>query len=146
MAPRIRALTQAGIAVMAHIGFTPQSEHTLGGYRVQGRGDASDRVVADARAVQEAGAFAVVMEMVPGDVAERISKELTIPTIGIGAGAGCDGQVLVWQDMLGLREGRVPRFVRQYARLHEVVGDAVRAYRADVLDGAFPAPEHGFEG
>ena len=144
MAPVIEKCTRGGIPVMAHIGFTPQSEHTLGGYRVQGRGDASDRVIADAHAVQEAGAFAVVMEMVPGDVAERISKELTIPTIGIGAGAGCDGQVLVWQDAFGLRTGRMARFVKQYADVHGVLLDAARAYADDVRGGTFPGPEHTF--
>ena len=117
---------------MAHIGFTPQSEHTLGGYRVQGRGDAADRVLRDAHAVQEAGAFAVVMEMVPGDVATQVTKELTIPTIGIGAGNGCDGQVLVWQDAFGLRTGRMARFVKQYADVHGVLLDAARAYADDV--------------
>ncbi len=144
MAPVIEKCTQGGIPVMAHIGFTPQSEHTLGGYRVQGRGDASDRVIADARAVQEAGAFAVVMEMVPGDVAEQISKELGIPTIGIGAGAGCDGQVLVWQDAFGLRTGRMARFVKQYADVHGVLLQAARAYADDVRGGTFPGPEHTF--
>jgi 3-methyl-2-oxobutanoate hydroxymethyltransferase len=144
MAPVIEKCTQGGIPVMAHIGFTPQSEHTLGGYRVQGRGDASDRVIADAHAVQEAGAFAVVMEMVPGDVAERISKELTIPTIGIGAGAGCDGQVLVWQDAFGLRTGRMARFVKQYADVHGVLLDAAKAYADDVRGGTFPGAEHTF--
>ena len=144
MTPVIERCTRGGIPVMAHIGFTPQSEHTLGGYRVQGRGDAGDRVVADARAVQEAGAFAVVMEMVPGDVAEQISKELTIPTIGIGAGAGCDGQVLVWQDAFGLRTGRMARFVKQYADVHGVLLEAARAYADDVRGGTFPGPEHTF--
>ena len=144
MAPVIEKCTQGGIPVMAHSGFTPQSEHTLGGYRVQGRGDASDRIIADARAVQDAGAFAVVMEMVPGDVAERISKELTIPTIGIGAGAGCDGQVLVWQDAFGLRTGRMARFVKQYADVHGVLLEAARAYADDVRGGTFPGPEHTF--
>ena len=144
MAPVIEKCTQGGIPVMAHIGFTPQSEHTLGGYRVQGRGDASDRIIADARAVQEAGAVAVVMEMVPGDVAERISKELTLPTIGIGAGAGCDGQVLVWQDAFGLRTGRMARFVKQYADVHGVLLEAARAYADDVRGGTFPGPEHTF--
>jgi 3-methyl-2-oxobutanoate hydroxymethyltransferase len=144
MAPVIEKCTLGGIPVMAHIGFTPQSEHTLGGYRVQGRGDTSDRVIADAHAVQEAGAFAVVMEMVPGDVAERISKELTIPTIGIGAGAGCDGQVLVWQDAFGLRTGRMARFVKQYADVHGVLLDAARAYADDVRGGTFPGAEHTF--
>jgi 3-methyl-2-oxobutanoate hydroxymethyltransferase len=144
MAPVITKCVQGGIPVMAHIGFTPQSEHTLGGYRVQGRGDAADRVIRDAHAVQEAGAFAVVMEMVPGDVAERISKELTIPTIGIGAGNGCDGQVLVWQDAFGLRTGKMARFVKQYADLHSVLLEGARSYAADVKSGEFPAPEHTF--
>ena len=144
MTPVIEKCTRGGIPVMAHIGFTPQSEHTLGGYRVQGRGDASDRVIADARAVQDAGAFAVVMEMVPGDVAEQISKELTIPTIGIGAGAGCDGQVLVWQDAFGLRTGRMAKFVKQYADVHGVLLEAARAYADDVRGGTFPGPEHTF--
>ena len=139
-----REVHPGGIPVMAHIGFTPQSEHTLGGYRVQGRGDASDRVIADARAVQEAGAFAVVMEMVPGDVAEQISKELTIPTIGIGAGAGCDGQVLVWQDAFGLRTGRMARFVKQYADVHGVLLEAAKAYADDVRGGTFPGADHTF--
>ena len=113
---------------------------------MQGRGaGAAERMTASARALEAAGAFAVLMEMVPSDVAAAVDAALRVPTVGIGAGPGTTGQVLVWQDMLGLREGRVPRFVRQYARLHEVVGEAVRAYRADVLDGAFPAPEHGFE-
>ena len=144
MAPVITKCVQGGIPVMAHIGFTPQSEHTLGGYRVQGRGDSSDRIIADARAVQDAGAFAVVMEMVPGNVAERISKELTIPTIGIGAGNGCDGQVLVWQDAFGLRTGRMAKFVKQYADVHSVLLDAAKAYADDVRAGTFPGPEHTF--
>lgn len=144
MAPVITKCVQGGIPVVAHIGFTPQSEHTLGGYRVQGRGDAADRVVADAHAVQEAGAFAVVMEMVPADVARRISTELTIPTVGIGAGNGCDGQVLVWQDAFGLRTGRMPRFVKQYADLHAVLLEGAKAYRDDVKARAFPADEHSF--
>ena len=117
---------------MAHIGFTPQSEHALGGYRVQGRGEAADRVLDDAQAVQDAGAFAVVMEMVPGDVAAEVTKELGIPTIGIGAGVECDGQVLVWQDAFGLRTGRMAKFVKQYADLHGVLLDAAREYAADV--------------
>ena len=144
MAPVIEKCTQGGIPVMAHIGFTPQSEHTLGGYRVQGRGETSDRIVADAHAVQEAGAFAVVMEMVPGDVAQQISRELSIPTIGIGAGAGCDGQVLVWQDAFGLRTGKMARFVKQYADLHGVLLDAARAYADDVRGGTFPGADHTF--
>ena len=144
MAPQITRLSQGGIPVMAHIGFTPQSEHALGGPRVQGRGDASERVLADAHAVQDAGAFAVVMEMVPGDVAAEITKTLSVPTIGIGAGVDCDAQVLVWQDMAGLRTGRLPRFVKQYADLHGVLLGAAQAYAADVAAGTFPGPEHTF--
>ncbi|GHJ58230.1 3-methyl-2-oxobutanoate hydroxymethyltransferase [Nocardioides sp. OK12] len=144
MVPVIEKLTRGGVPVMAHIGFTPQSEHTLGGYRVQGRGEAAERVRRDALAVQEAGAFAVVMEMVPGDVAAQISRELDIPTIGIGAGAGCDGQVLVWQDAFGLRTGRMARFVKQYADVHSVLLEGARAYAEDVKGGTFPGPEHTF--
>jgi 3-methyl-2-oxobutanoate hydroxymethyltransferase len=143
-APAIEAITQAGIPVMAHIGFTPQSEHQLGGYRVQGRGDSAAAVLEDARAVAEAGAFSVVLEMVPGEVAKRVTHELEIPTIGIGAGPDCDGQVLVWQDMSGLRTGPMPRFVKKYADLHGVLSEAARAYAKDVRDGAFPAAEHTF--
>ncbi len=144
MAEQVRLLTRSGIPVMAHIGFTPQSEHNLGGYRVQGRGETGRRLLADALAMEEAGAFAVVMEMVPGDVAAEITKTLAIPTIGIGAGVDCDAQVLVWQDMAGLRTGRLPRFVKQYADLHGVLRDAASAYAADVAAGTFPGPEHTF--
>ena len=144
MAAQIQLLSQGGVPVMAHIGFTPQSEHALGGYRVQGRGDTGNRVLEDALAVQEAGAFAVVMEMVPGDVAAQVTKELTIPTIGIGAGAECDGQVLVWQDAFGLRSGRMARFVKQYADVRTVLLDAARSYAGEVRDGSFPGPEHTF--
>jgi 3-methyl-2-oxobutanoate hydroxymethyltransferase len=145
MASRIRALTTAGIPVMAHIGFTPQAEHSLGGYRVQGRGEAAEALLADARAVAEAGAFAVVMEMVPAELAARVTAELPIPTVGIGAGADCDAQVLVWQDMAGLRPGRAPRFVKQYADLHGVLSAAVREYVDEVREGTFPEPERSFE-
>jgi len=144
MVPQIERMTRGGIPVMAHIGFTPQSEHALGGYRVQGRGDTAERVLRDAEAVQEAGAFAVVMEMVPGDVAAQVTRKLQIPTIGIGAGKECDGQVLVWQDAFGLRAGRMPRFVKQYADLRSVLLDAARAYDADVKAGDFPGAEHTF--
>ena len=144
MAPQIERMAQGGIPVMAHIGFTPQSEHALGGYRVQGRGDAAERVLRDAEAVQEAGAFAVVMEMVPGDVAAEITRKLQISTIGIGAGKECDGQVLVWQDAFGLRTGRMPRFVKQYADLRSVLLDAAKAYDAEVKTGEFPGPDHTF--
>jgi 3-methyl-2-oxobutanoate hydroxymethyltransferase len=144
VAPQIAAMTGAGIPVMAHIGFTPQSEHTLGGYRVQGRGDAAEDVLADAQAVAEAGAFAVVLEMVPGDVAKRITHDLVIPTIGIGAGPDTDAQVLVWQDMVGLRTGRAPRFVKKYADVAGVLAAATKAFAEEVRDGAFPAAEHTF--
>jgi len=144
VAPQIAAMTAAGIPVMAHVGFTPQSEHVLGGYRVQGRGDAAEDVVADAHAVAEAGAFAVVLEMVPGEVAKRVTHDLAIPTIGIGAGPDCDAQVLVWQDMAGLRTGKAPRFVKRYADLAGVLTDAVRRFAEDVRDGEFPAGEHTF--
>jgi len=145
MAPTVKLLTSGGVPVMAHIGFTPQSEHSLGGYRVQGRGDAAAKTIADAEALQDAGAFAVVMEMVPGDVAAEITKRLRIPTIGIGAGPDCDAQVLVWQDMMGLRSGRMPRFVKQYADLREVMLTAAQAYAEEVAAGVFPGPEHTFE-
>ena len=144
MAPQIELMSRGGIPVMAHIGFTPQSEHALGGYRVQGRGDAASRVLEDAHAVQEAGAFAVVMEMVPGDVAAQVTKELAIATIGIGAGVGCDGQVLVWQDAFGLRTGRMPRFVKQYADVRGVLMEGARAFAAEVRSGGFPGQEHTF--
>ncbi|MGI5519366.1 3-methyl-2-oxobutanoate hydroxymethyltransferase [Micromonospora sp. CA-259024] len=143
-AAQIAAIVGAGIPVMAHIGFTPQSEHTLGGYRVQGRGDTADEVLADARAVTEAGAFAVVLEMVPGEVAKRITHELPIPTVGIGAGPDTDAQVLVWQDMAGLRTGKAPRFVKRYADLAGALTDATRRFADEVRGGDFPAAEHTF--
>jgi 3-methyl-2-oxobutanoate hydroxymethyltransferase len=144
VAGQIAAITGAGIPVMAHIGFTPQSEHAIGGYRVQGRGDDAEHVVADAHAVAEAGAFAVVLEMVPGQVAKRITHELAIPTIGIGAGQDTDAQVLVWQDMAGLRTGKAPRFVKRYADLAGTLAEATRRYAEEVRSGAFPAQEHTF--
>jgi len=144
VADQIRRVVDAGIPVMGHIGFTPQSEHRLGGYRVQGRGDDSARLLADAHAVAEAGAFAVVLEMVPGDLAAQVTAELDIPTVGIGAGADCDAQVLVWQDMAGLRRGRLQRFVKQYANLAKIIGDAAAAYVEDVRSGTFPSEQHTF--
>jgi 3-methyl-2-oxobutanoate hydroxymethyltransferase len=145
VAAQIAAMTGAGIPVMAHIGFTPQSEHAIGGYRVQGRGDAAEDVLADAYAVAEAGAFAVVLEMVPGAVAKRVTHDLEIPTIGIGAGPDTDAQVLVWQDMAGLRTGKPPRFVKRYADLADVLADATRRFADEVRDGVFPAAEHTFD-
>ncbi len=145
MVPQVKLLTDGGIPVCAHIGFTPQSEHQLGGYRVQGRGDGAARLVEEAKALEAAGAFAVVMEMVPAPIAAEVTKALRIPTVGIGAGIDCDAQVLVWQDMLGLNTGKAPRFVKRYADLHTVMLDATRQYVDDVKGGAFPAAEHSFE-
>jgi 3-methyl-2-oxobutanoate hydroxymethyltransferase len=145
VAPQIKALTENGIPVMAHIGFTPQSEHALGGFRVQGRGAGADQLLADAHAVQEAGSFAVVLEMVPAALAAQVTKELAIPTVGIGAGVDCDAQVLVWPDMAGLTGGRVPRFVKKYADLRGELLRAAKEYAEEVRSGTFPAPEHSFE-
>jgi 3-methyl-2-oxobutanoate hydroxymethyltransferase len=145
VAPQVRLLTESGIPVMAHVGFTPQSENTLGGFRVQGRGAGAEQLLADAHAVQEAGAFAVVMEMVPAEIAGQVTKELTIPTIGIGAGPDCDAQVLVWPDMAGLNGGRVPKFVKKYADLRGELLRAAQEYATEVRGGVFPGPEHSFE-
>ncbi len=138
----VRRMTESGIPVMGHVGLTPQSVHQLGGYRVQGRtlGEAR-RLMEDALAVEEAGAFAVVIESAPGELAKLVSSRLTIPTIGIGAGAGCDGQVQVIHDILGL-SARRPRHAKQYARLNDVILAALRAYAAEVSDASFPAAEH----
>ncbi|GAA4394790.1 3-methyl-2-oxobutanoate hydroxymethyltransferase [Tsukamurella soli] len=145
MAPTIEFLTRRGIPVMAHIGFTPQSVNTLGGNRVQGRGDAdAERIRADAKAVDTAGAFSVVLEMVPAAVAKQVTEASGIPTIGIGAGADCDGQVLVWQDMAGLARGRVARFVKRYADLGDQLEHAAAEYVSEVASGEFPGPEHTF--
>jgi 3-methyl-2-oxobutanoate hydroxymethyltransferase len=144
-AGQIRALSDAGIPVMAHLGFTPQSEHALGGFRVQGRGAGAEKLIEDALAVQAAGAFAVVLEMVPADVAKRVTAELRVPTIGIGAGPDTDAQVLVWPDMAGLNTGRVPRFVKRYADLAGVLGGAAEQYAREVRDGVYPTAEHSFE-
>lgn len=145
MAGTIRRIVDAGIPVVGHIGFTPQSEHALGGAVIQGRGAAAEKLRADARAVQEAGAFAVVLEMVPAQVATDITAELDIVTIGIGAGNGTDGQVLVWQDAFGLNRGRTARFVRQYADLGSQLLDAAKHYAADVGNGQFPAAAESYE-
>ncbi len=146
MADTVRALVDRGIPVLGHLGLTPQSVHALGGYRVQGRDEgAADRLLADARALEAAGAAGVVLELLPSALARRISAALTIPTIGIGAGAGCAGEVLVLHDMLGLNEAFNPKFLKRYAELGEAVRTAVRAYAADVRDGRYPGPEHGFD-
>lgn len=143
-ADTVRAMVQAGIPVMAHIGFTPQSEHALGGYRVQGRGDDARRLIEDAVALADAGAFCVLMEMVPADTAAAVDAAVDVPTVGIGAGNSTTGQVLVWQDMAGLRGGRMAKFVRQYADLRSSLSDAAKAYGDDVRSGQFPGPEHSF--
>ncbi|MCW2601479.1 MAG: panB [Frankiales bacterium] len=142
--PQVELLVESGVPVMGHLGLTPQSVNTLGGYRVQGRGEAGDQLIADALALQDAGAFALVLEVVPADLAERVTKELTIPTIGIGAGAGTDAQVLVWTDMAGLTPGPGPKFLKRYADLRSVLGEAARAYADDVRDSRYPATEHGY--
>lgn len=142
--PHIAKLSLSGIPVMAHIGFTPQMEHQLGGYRVQGRGEDGQRLIDSAKALEAAGAFALLIEMVPGDVGAAITQAVSIPTVGIGAGNQCDAQVLVWQNMAGLRQGRLPRFVKQYADLRSVLQTAARDFAEDVQAGTFPGPEHTF--
>ena len=145
MASRARAIVQAGIPVMGHVGLTPQSATALGGFKTQGRtAEAALRLLADARELEAAGCFAVVLEAVPARVAERITRVLTVPTIGIGAGPACDGQVLVYHDLLGLTEGHLPRFVKRYASLSREIRDALEAYAADVRAGTFPGEEHTY--
>ena len=142
---RVRAMVGAGIPVMGHVGLTPQSATMLGGYKAQGRTAAKARaLLADAQALQAAGCFAIVLEAVPAQVAARVSQALRIPTIGIGAGPGCDGQVLVWHDLLGLTEGRTAKFVKRYANIAAEIRQALSAYAADVRSGAFPAEEHTY--
>lgn len=143
---QIKAITNAGIPVMAHLGLTPQAINALGGYRVQGKSaDDAQRLLDDAKAVERAGAFAVVLECVPAKLAEHISKALTIPTIGIGAGAGCDGQVLVYQDMLGMYSDFTPKFVKKYADLSSVMKEAFKNYIDDLDNGSFPQQEHTYK-
>ena len=145
VADRIRAIVDCQIPVCAHIGLTPQGINALGGFKVQGKtADSARKLLEDAHAVEEAGAFAVVLEAIPAELDERVSAELTIPTIGIGAGAGCDGQVLVNQDMLGMFHDFTPKFVRRFAEVGDVMLDAYRAYDAAVKDGTFPAAEHTY--
>lgn len=144
-AKQIRRIVRAGIPVMAHIGFTPQSEHGLGGHIIQGRGDdGAARLLEDAHAVEEAGAFAVVLEMVPSAVAAQVTAELAIPTISVGAGPECDGQLLVWSDWAGFTRGRIPKFVKQYAAIGETLLDAARTFKRDVEEGVYPGPEHEY--
>ncbi|MFE9118022.1 3-methyl-2-oxobutanoate hydroxymethyltransferase [Streptomyces sp. NPDC007172] len=141
---QIRLLVDSGIPVMGHIGLTPQSVNTLG-YRVQGRGDeAAHQLLRDAKAVQDAGAFAIVLELVPAELAAEVTRSLHIPTVGIGAGVECDAQVLVYTDMVGLTPGKTPRFTKQYMNLRESLGDAAKAFAGEVVGGSFPAEEHTF--
>jgi 3-methyl-2-oxobutanoate hydroxymethyltransferase len=142
--PQVELLTSSGIAVMGHLGLTPQSVHAFGGYRVQGRGDDGDRLVQDALALQDAGAFAIVLEVIPADLAERVTKELRIPTIGIGGGSATDAQVLVWTDMAGLTPGKGPKFLKRYADLRGTLLDAARTYADEVRTGDYPGPEHSY--
>ncbi|MCX5587094.1 3-methyl-2-oxobutanoate hydroxymethyltransferase [Streptomyces erythrochromogenes] len=137
-------IVQSGIPVMSHLGLTPQSVNAMG-YRVQGRGDeAAHQLLRDAKAAQDAGAFAVVLELVPAELAAEVTRSLHIPTVGIGAGAECDAQVLVWTDMMGLTGGKMPKFVKQYAKLRETMTDAAKAFAEDVVGGTFPQAEHAF--
>ena len=145
MAETVRALVDVGIPVMGHLGLTPQSVHALGGYRVQGRDEkTAERLKADAKALEQAGAFAIVLELIPAPLASQITKSLTIPTIGIGAGPACDGQVLVLPDMLGLNDRFNAKFVKRYAALAEDLREAVKLYAAEVREGRYPGPEHSF--
>ncbi|RKS73988.1 3-methyl-2-oxobutanoate hydroxymethyltransferase [Motilibacter peucedani] len=142
--PQVQALVAAGIPVMGHLGLTPQSVNQLGGFKVQGRGDAGTRLLEDARSLQAAGAFAVVLEAVPAELGAKVTAELDIPTVGIGAGPGTDAQVLVWQDMAGLTSGPVPKFVRRYADVRGVLREAATAYAADVTSGTWPSEENSY--
>lgn len=143
-AKQIKRIVRAGIPVMAHIGFTPQSEHGLGGHMIQGRGAGAQQLLEDAHAVQEAGAFAVVLEMVPSGVAAQVTSELSIPTISVGAGPHCDGQLMVWTDWAGFTTGRIPKFVKQYATIGQTLLDAATTFRLEVESGAYPAPENEY--
>lgn len=140
---QIEALTEAGIAVMGHLGFTPQTVHALGGYKVQGRGDDAQQLIADALAIQDAGAFALVLEMIPADLAKEVTDALDIPTIGIGAGVDTDAQILVWTDMVGLSQ-KIPKFAKQYLNLREDISTAASSYAEEVRSGAFPTAEQSF--
>lgn len=143
--PQIKAIVQAGIPVMGHLGLTPQSVNAFGGYKVQGKDtETAQKLLEDAKAVAEAGAFAVVLECVPAALAEKITKAVPIPTIGIGAGAGCDGQILVYQDMLGMFSDYTPKFVKRFADIGGAMKEVFQAYIAEVASGTFPAEEHGY--
>lgn len=143
--PQVEALANAGIPVIGHLGLTPQSVNVLGGYRVQGRGEGGQRLLHDAKAMESAGATAVVLEVVPAELAAQVSEVLTIPTIGIGAGPATDAQVIVWQDLLGLTPDPAPRFVRRYANLRDIMSEAIGSWVSDVESREYPAPEHSYE-
>ncbi|MHB1222417.1 MAG: 3-methyl-2-oxobutanoate hydroxymethyltransferase, partial [Gemmatimonadaceae bacterium] len=141
----VRAVVEAGIPVMGHLGFTPQSVHAMGGARVQGRDPAAaDDIVDQARRLEDAGVFSIVLELVPAAVAERVTAAVQVPTIGIGAGIGCDGQVLVLPDLLGLTDTFTPRYLKRYASMGEETREAIRRFAADVRDGSYPTPDHSF--
>lgn len=145
MVPTVELLTKSGIPVMGHIGLLPQSVHQMGGYRVQGRGEAGQTLIEDAKALEAAGAFAIVLEVIPSDLAAQITKAIKIPTIGIGAGPSTDAQVIVWQDLLGLSLGKPAKFVKRYADLGQIVGQASKAWALDVVNGIYPDAAHSYE-
>ena len=145
MAPTVRLITEAGIPVVGHIGLTPQSVYQLGGYRVQGRGDEGQQLIDDALALQEAGACAIVLEVVPSELAQKITEQLHIPTVGIGAGVHTDAQVIVWQDLMGLTPGKPAKFVQQYANLRERISQAADAWAHDVVSGTYPDVNHSYQ-
>lgn len=142
--PQVEALVNAGIPVMGHLGLTPQSVNTMGGYRVQGRGGSGEMLLHDAKALEAAGVFALVLEVVPADLAERVTASIGVPTIGIGAGAGCDAQVNVWQDLVGLAPAPSAKFVKRYAEVGTIISEAVQAWSADVVSGGYPGPENTY--
>ncbi len=145
VAESVRRMVQAGIPVMGHVGLTPQSVHAFGGFKVQGRGAGAEKVLEDARALAEAGAYAIVLEAIPPDLAAQVTSELLVPTIGIGAGRGCDGQVLVCTDLLGMSRGHSPRFAKHFAELGDAIVDAMKGYVREVEAGTFPGPEHTYK-
>lgn len=145
VAEHVRRIVSAGIPVMGHVGLTPQSVHAMGGFKVQGKGDDADRVLSDARALEEAGCYAIVLEAIPPDLAEEVTASVQVPTIGIGAGKGCDGQVLVCYDLLGMYRDLKPKFAKRFAEAGDVIVGAVRAYVDEVQTRAFPGPEHSFK-
>jgi len=145
MAETVRTLTQAGIPVMGHIGLTPQSVHQMGGYKVQGRGESGQAIMDDAHALVDAGVFAIVLEVIPAELAARITKEIPVPTIGIGAGSQTDAQVIVWQDLLGMTPGKQAKFVQHYASLRTTMLEASSAWARDVVSGKYPDLDHSYE-